>query len=201
MAELSSQGPDPKAVAGLEPLIRLAVFQQAKALVEHLLQQAANQIDQAYRPRPGERFKGRQTLQVQGMFGHFPLHRNYYHDPAKGEGHFPTDAALGLEGSCTPALARLICQVGAQQPTYLQAEENLEQTGGISVSARQIQRVVQRVGETLTEPEHAVWRAVRGVWPGEAPWVSSGRRWSSEENQRLAFPLHDSPFARSLRPQ
>ena len=146
MAGFLSQGPEPKAVAELEPLIRRAVFQQANALVEYLLQQAANQIDQAYRPRPGERCKGLQTLQVQGMFGHFPLRRNYYHDPARGEGHHPADAALGLEGGYTPALAKLMCQVGAQQPTYLQAERNLEETGGIAVSARQIQRVVQRVG-------------------------------------------------------
>src|SRR5207247_8167855 len=32
------------------------------------------------------------------------------------------------------------------EPTYFQAERHLEHTGGISVSARQVQRVVQRVG-------------------------------------------------------
>jgi hypothetical protein len=46
----------------------------------------------------------------------------------------------------TPALAKLICLEGADEPTDLKAERHLEQTGGISVSARQIQRVVQRVG-------------------------------------------------------
>ncbi len=43
-------------------------------------------------------------------------------------------------------MAKLICLEGADEPTYLKAERHLEQTGGIAVSARQIQRVVQRVG-------------------------------------------------------
>jgi hypothetical protein len=43
-------------------------------------------------------------------------------------------------------LAKLICLEGADEPTYLKAERHLEKTGGIPVSARQIQRVVQRVG-------------------------------------------------------
>jgi hypothetical protein len=43
-------------------------------------------------------------------------------------------------------LAKLICLEGADEPTYQKAERHLAQTGGISVSARQIQRVIQRVG-------------------------------------------------------
>ena len=61
-------------------------------------------------------------------------------------GHSPADAALGLEVGYTPALAKLLCLEGADESTYLKAERHLEQTGGITVSARQIQRVVQRVG-------------------------------------------------------
>jgi len=80
------------------------------------------------------------------MFGHFQLQRDYYHQAGKHAGHYPADAALGLEGGYTPALAKLICLEGADEPTYLKAERHLEQTGGITVSARQIQRVVQRVG-------------------------------------------------------
>ncbi len=54
--------------------------------------------------------------------------------------------ALGLEVSYTPALAKLMCLEGADESTYLKAERHLAQTGGITVSGRQIQRVVQRVG-------------------------------------------------------
>lgn len=58
---------------------------------------------------------------------------------------------MGLEGSYTPGLARLICLEGADESSYLKAEQHLEQTGGIPVSARQIQRVVQRVGSAAQQ--------------------------------------------------
>jgi hypothetical protein len=133
-------------VAELELLVRTAVFNSARQLVGWLLQQAADHMDAAYQAKPGEAFKGRETLQAQGMFGSFPLTRDYYYHAGKAQGHYPADAALGLEVGYTPALAKLICLEGADEPTYLKAERHLEQTGGIAVSARQIQRVIQRVG-------------------------------------------------------
>jgi hypothetical protein len=122
------------------------VFKTANELVGWLLQQAADRADALYQAKPGEVRKGRERLQTQGIFGHFSLLRDYYHHPGKHEGHFPADAALGLEGSYTPALAKLLCLEGADESTYLKAERHLAQSAGIEVSARQIQRVVQRVG-------------------------------------------------------
>jgi hypothetical protein len=127
-------------------LIRTAIFMPATQLVGFLLQEAANAIDAAYPPKPGEQRKARVGLQVQCLFGSFVIRRDYYHHPGKHQGHYPADAALGLEGAYTPALARLICLEGADQSSYQQAQEHLQETGGIEVSARQIQRVVQRVG-------------------------------------------------------
>ncbi|MGD1086870.1 MAG: ISKra4 family transposase [Verrucomicrobiota bacterium] len=126
--------------------MRAAVFKSANELVGWLLQQAADRIDAAYQPKPGQVRKGRETIQAQGIFGRFPVTRDYYYHAGKGQGHYAADAALGLEVSYTPALAKLLCLEGADEQTYLKAERHLEQTGGISVSARQIQRVVQRVG-------------------------------------------------------
>jgi hypothetical protein len=133
-------------VAELELLVRTAVFKSANELVGWLLQQAVDRFDKAYQPKPGEIRKGRDTLGVQGIFGFFPLNRDYYHHPGKGQGHYPADDALGLEVSYTPALTKLLCLEGADEQTYLKAERHRLHTGGISVSARQIQRVVQRVG-------------------------------------------------------
>jgi hypothetical protein len=146
IAQFQAQTPGPEAVAQFEPLLRTAVFRSANEVVGWILQQAADRIDQAYQPKPKEVYKGRDTLLVQGMFGYFPLRRNYYYRPGKKRGHYPADDALGLEGSYTPALTKLLCLEGADEQTYLKAERHLEQTGGIGVSARQIQRVVQRVG-------------------------------------------------------
>lgn len=134
-------------VQELEVLVRTAIFRPANALVGHLLQSAADRIDAAYQPQPGQVYKGREACQVQGLFGSFPLERDYYYHAGKQRGHYPADAALGLEVGYTPALSRIVCLEGADETSYQKAEFHLAQTGGIAVSARQIQRVVQRVGQ------------------------------------------------------
>jgi hypothetical protein len=165
MTQFQSRVPAGDAVAELELLVRTAVFKSANELVGWLLQEGAQRIDAVYQPKPGEVRKGRETVQTQGIFGSFTLTRDYYYHAGKQAGHHPADDALGLEVGYTPALAKLICLEGADEPTYLKAERHLEQTGGIAVSARQIQRVVQRVGSGAQ-----VWQerpAEPG--PGDAP--------------------------------
>jgi hypothetical protein len=130
----------------LEVLVRTAIFKPANALVGHLLQGAADRVDAACQPKPGEVRKGRVSVQIQGLFGSWTLARDYYYHAGKDQGHYPADAALGLEVGYTPALARILCLEGADETSYQKAELHLAQTGGIPVSARQIQRVVQRVG-------------------------------------------------------
>ena len=106
MARFQTQEPNGLAVQQLEVLVRTAVFKSANALVGFLLQEAANRIDAEYQPKPGQQYKGRVRLQVEGMFGSFPLERDYYYHPGKEQGHYPADAALGLENGHTPALTR-----------------------------------------------------------------------------------------------
>src|SRR5512136_3059140 len=146
MVQFQGQEPTGQAVQQLEVLVRTALFQPAKALVAFLLQTAADRIDAVYQPKPGQHRKGRETRQVEGLFGSFPLARDYYYHAGKKQGHYPADAALGLEMGQTPALARLVCLEGADETSYQKAEHHLWETGGIQVSARQIQRMVQRVG-------------------------------------------------------
>jgi hypothetical protein len=146
MIRFTAQALTGVAVLELEKLVRTAVFKSANQLVGYLLQQAADQIDAAYQPKPGQQRKGREPLTVSGVFGDFPLQRDYYYHAGKKQGHYPADAALGLEGGNTPALARLVCLEGADEASYQKAEEHLRETGGIVMSARQIQRLVQPVG-------------------------------------------------------
>lgn len=146
MARFQAGKPSGTAVAELELLVRTAIFKPATAMVGYLLQAAADQIDEAYQANPGQVRKTRGPIQVQCLFGSFELRRDYYYHEGKKQGHYPADAALGLEIGYTPALAKLLCLEGADETTYLKAQRHLEQTGGIPVSARQIQRVVQRVG-------------------------------------------------------
>jgi len=151
MASFCDKTPNGAAVAELEILVRAAVFKPANELVGTLLQQAVDRIEGTYIAKPGEQLKGREPLQVQGIFGSFVLLRSYYYHPGKKRGHFPADAALGLECAYTPALARLICLEGSEEGSFLQAAEHLREVGGISVCERQIQRVVGRVGQDAVD--------------------------------------------------
>lgn len=160
MARFQAAEPNGVAVQQLEVLVRTAVFQSANQLVAYLLQQAADRIDAAYQPKPGWQRKGRVPLDVHCIFGFFILERDYYYHPGKQQGHYPTDAALGLEGSCTPALARLVCLEGADEVSYQKAQEHLKESGGIEISARQIQRLVQDVG-----PGAQAWQAREALVP------------------------------------
>jgi hypothetical protein len=160
MARFGAGLPNGVTVQQLEVLVRTAIFKPANALVGMLLQAAADRIDATYQSKPGQQRKGRQSVQVHGLFGTFKLERDYYYHEGKNQGHYPADAALGLEGSHTPALARLICLEGADDSSYQKAENHLLETGGIQVSARQIQRMVQRVGASAQ-----VWQE-REAQPG-----------------------------------
>jgi hypothetical protein len=146
MSWFAAQEPTGTVVQELEVLIRTALFKSANALVGHLLQGAVDRIDARYQSKPGEVRQGRVAYEVQGLFGRFGLRRDYYYHAGKQKGHHPADAGLGLEGGYTPALARILCLEGADESSYQKAEMHLAETGGIEVSARQIQRVVQRIG-------------------------------------------------------
>jgi hypothetical protein len=158
MAHFASQAPSGEAVQQLEILVRTAIFKPAADLVAFLLQDAIDRIDAAYQARPGEHSKGRQGIEVQCLFGSFALVRDYSYHPGRKAGHFPADAALGLEGGYTPALARLVCLEGADEPGFDKAERHLAETGGIRVSARQIQRVLQHIGSCAQ-----VWQEREGA--------------------------------------
>ena len=129
-----------------EVLLRAAVFKSTNQLMGHLFQKLADRIDSAYQPKPGYGRKGRAELTIDCIFGSFKIQRDYYYHEGKQLGHYPSDVALGLEGGTTPAMARLACLEGADQASFQQAQEHLKETGGINISARQIQRLVQKVG-------------------------------------------------------
>lgn len=174
MARFAAQEPTGVAVQELEKLVRAAVFQSANQLVGYLLQKAADRIDAAYQPKPGQRRKGREPITASGIFGSFSLQRDYYYHEGKKEGHYPADAALGLEGGHTPALARLACLEGADEASYPKAEDHLRETGGIIMSARQIQRLVQQVGSAAqTWQEREAQKPLPGTPPVPILYVSA----------------------------
>ena len=139
MTQFLAQPATGPSVLQVEGLIRTAIFKQATAIAAYLLQAAADRIDLDYRPAAGQRRKGRESIQVQCLFGVFALERDYYYSRATG-GYYPADATLGLEAGHTPALVRLACLEGADEVGFQKAERHLWETGGIRLQARQIQR-------------------------------------------------------------
>src|SRR5208337_2635324 len=106
LGQLAIQGLD------FEVLLRTAVFNSTNQLMGYLFQKLADRIDAAYQSKPGYVYKGRVDVTLDCIFGSFKLERDYYYHEGKQLGHYPADAALGLEGAKTPALARLVCLEG-----------------------------------------------------------------------------------------
>src|SRR3989449_4196730 len=133
----------------LEVHFRRTVLAAGGQVFQQLLQQRVDQIDAAYHPRAEQIRMGRRPLTTATLFGQVQIQRDYYYDGYKG--HCPADAALGFEGCCTPALARLICRSAAQQP-YGAASRDLQEYGGGEVEERPIQQTVLRDG-----PDTQAW--------------------------------------------
>ena len=156
-----------------EVLLRTAVFKSTSQLMGYLFQKLADRIDAAYQPKPGYVRKGRVEITLDCIFGSFKLERDYYYHEGKALGHYPTDAMLGLEGGKTPALARLVCLEGADEASYQKAEEHLKETGGIHISARQIQRLVQQIGAAAqTWQEREALKPLPGTKPAPILYIS-----------------------------
>lgn len=126
--------------------MRELLLQAGAQLVQPVVQFLVDQFDASFQPGPKQRFIERRPLQIQGLFGAMRITRNYYLDD--DQGHCPADAALALETAYTPALARLLCRSAAQS-SYREASLDLLEYAGITVSERQIQRVVQRMAPAV----------------------------------------------------
>lgn len=144
-----------------EQQFREAVLVVGRQLFGPMLQKRIDQIDARFQPRPDLRRMGRRVREVATLFGAVEVERDYYFGSQGG--HCPADAGLGLEGSATPALARLMSRAAAQQP-YGAASRDLAEYGAIRVEERQIQRVVQQLAPAV-EPWLAQLPATREAVP------------------------------------
>lgn len=129
-----------------EQQFRDAVLLVGRQLFGPMLQKRIDQIDAEFQPKPEQQRMGRRALEVATLFGDIDVERDYYFGPPGG--HCPADAGLGLEGSATPALARLMSRAAAQQP-YGAASRDLAEYGAIRVEERQIQRLVQQLAPAV----------------------------------------------------
>lgn len=128
----------------VETGLRAALDADACVLVAELLADP-NLAVRGDEKRPGEKRGGSQVKEILSLFGKLSIRRNYYYDPAAGQGRYPMDEALGLENGHTPGVVRLMCRAAARD-SYRAASADLKAYAGLEVSSRQINRMARRMG-------------------------------------------------------
>lgn len=98
------------------------------------------------------RYAGRRRKLFQSILGPLILERAYYHCACCGEGFFPRDQALGLDGALTPALTRMVGAVGALV-SFQEGSQLLSELAGVTLDAKQVERTAKRLGEEIARDE------------------------------------------------
>jgi hypothetical protein len=165
-----NQAPEEQKVSELEIKLRELLLKSGAQLLQPVLQALADQFDASFQAAPTQRFAGRKPLQIQGLFGLMQITRDYY--VQEEQGHCPSDAALALEGSYTPALARMLCRAAAKSP-YQEASQDLLDYAGVKVPPSQIQRLALQIApavppwlKTQTSKPEAAWMYISGDGTG-----------------------------------
>lgn len=137
-------------MAALELGLREALFKDGCQILEALLNQPGVLGAQA----PEGQCHEKRTRQVQGLLGSFELERGYY--KTEGGWDLPMDRMLGLVGSYTPGLAKMMCRAAGTDGSFSEAEDTLRIYAGAAVPASQIRAVAQQIG-----PAIAAWSPAR----------------------------------------
>lgn len=120
----------------------------------HILQALLNQPAALGEHEPEGILHDHRTRTVHSLLGSFQLTRGYYRS-AEGNS-CPMDDVLGLVGSYSPRLAKLMCRAAGMDGSYDEAEQTLDLYAGINVPASQIRNIVQAMG-----PELKMWSETR----------------------------------------
>ena len=125
--------------------LRKALFSDGCKILEGLLNQPGVLGEHA----PDGKCHEKRTRKVQCLLGCFELERGYY---KTDEGWvFPMDQVLGLIGSYTPGLAKMMCRAAGTDGSFCEAEDTLRIYAGAEVPASQIRAVAQQIGSAIAE--------------------------------------------------
>ena len=99
------------------------------------------------------RFAGRRRKSFESVLGTLELERAYYHCAHCGEGFYPRDRQFGVENSSvSPAVARMICSVGALV-SFEEGSQLLSELAGVKVTPKQVERTAEALGEQIAADE------------------------------------------------
>jgi hypothetical protein len=108
------------------------------------------------------RFVSYRAKPLQTVLGRVSLRRAYYHCPECRRGVLPRDEELGVAGSSlSPGLARMIDRTGAAVP-FAKAAGLLDELAGVTVGAKQVERVAEADGQAAAATDRATAEAVLG---------------------------------------
>lgn len=99
------------------------------------------------------RYAGRRSKRIQSALGEMHLERAYYHCSDCQAGFAPRDRSLGMEHSSeSPAVVRMIGTVGALV-SFQEGSSLLAELAGLTVDAKQVERVAERLGAEIARDE------------------------------------------------
>ena len=102
-------------------------------------------------PGPHETCYRHRSRTIHTLFGEVSLSRNYHHHRKTRAGHCPLDGTLALEGSFTPAVARLLCRAASQSGSYQEGAADLAAYTGLRFDPRDLGRLVVHVAPGLRD--------------------------------------------------
>lgn len=93
--------------------------------------------------------KGIEEKTLLTIMGPVPYRRSRYECPACGEARYPGDEELDIAGTRrSPGVRRMLARAGSRQP-FKEAREDLRIYAGFEVSAKDVERVAERIGSHI----------------------------------------------------
>jgi hypothetical protein len=95
------------------------------------------------------RFLGYRDKEVVTVVGRVKIQRAYYYCAESQQGRIPKDEALDMVGThLSPGVRRMMGRVGSKE-SFDQGRQDLEELAGIRVTAKQVERVAEAIGEQV----------------------------------------------------
>lgn len=140
----------------LEDAVRRSVLQIAGRFLEHHLNSDISDyagVNYPCRCGAQARYVDRRAKEFQTILGPITLWRAYYHCGECQKGFCPRDRILGLENDNTSGgLSRMIGHVAARV-SFDEGSTLLHELAGVDVSAKQVERIAERLGEQIDQYE------------------------------------------------